>query len=47
MTAAVAGLDPRTNFETLFFAVHGVGGVHVLRGQATHKYVRGELVQLH
>ena len=47
MTAAVAGLDPRTNFETLFFAVRGVGGVHVLRGQATHKYVRGELVQLH
>jgi cyanophycinase len=47
MTAAVAGLDPRTNFETLTFSVHGVGGVHVLRGQATHKYVRGELVQLH
>ncbi len=47
MTSAVAGLDPRTSFETLTFAVHGTGGVHVLRGQATHKYEHGELVQLH
>lgn len=47
MTAAVAGLDPRTSYETLSFAVYGLGGVHVLRGQATHKYVQGELIQLH
>ena len=47
MTAAVAGLDPQTSYETLSFVVHGLGGVHVLRGQATHKYVQGELVQLH
>ncbi len=47
MTAAVAGLDPQTSYETLSFRVRGVGGVHVLRGQATHKYVHGELVQLH
>ena len=47
MTAAVAGLSPRTSYETLTFEVRGVGGVHLLRGQATHKYVHGELVQLH
>ena len=44
MTAAVAGLDPQTSYETLTFTVHGVGGVHILRGQATHKYVQGEFV---
>ncbi len=47
MTAAVAGLDPQTSYEALTFAVYGVGGVHILRGQATHKYVQGELVHLH
>jgi len=47
MTAAVAGLDPQTSYETRTFAVHGVGGVHILRGQATHKYEHGELVNLH
>jgi len=47
MTAAVAGLNPGTSYESLAFSVHGVGGVHVLRGQATHKYVHGEVVQLH
>lgn len=47
MTAAVAGLDPQTSYETLTFAVNGVGGVHLLRGQATHKYVHGELIHLH
>jgi len=47
MTAAVAGLDPSTGYENLAFSVRGVGGVHVLRGQATHKYVQGEVVQLH
>lgn len=47
MTAAVAGLDAQTSYETLAFSVRGVGGVHVLRGQATHKYVQGEVVRLH
>ncbi len=47
MTAAVAGLNPQTSYETLTFEVRGVGRVHLLRGQATHKYVHGELVQLH
>ena len=47
MTAAVAGLDQRSSYSPLTFAVHGVGGVHVLRGSATHKYLHGELVQLH
>jgi peptidase E len=47
MTAAVAGLDPQTGVEALTFSVHGVGGVHVLRGSETHKYVHGELVHLH
>lgn len=47
MTAAVAGLNPQTSYESLTFQVHGLGGVHILRGQATHKYVQGELVSLH
>lgn len=47
MTAAVAGLDPRSSYETQQFVVHGSGGVHVLRGQATHKYLPGELIQFH
>src|ERR1019366_2596030 len=46
MTSSVAGLDPETSDETLSFSVHGVGGVHILRGQATHKDVHGELVHL-
>lgn len=47
MTAAVSGLDARTSYEPLVFSVHGTGGVHVLRGATTHKYVHGELVELH
>jgi len=47
LTAAVAGLDAGTSYESLTFKVHGVAGVHVLRGQATHKYERGEIVSLH
>lgn len=47
MTAAVAGLHPQTSYESLTFDVQGIGGVHVLRGQATHKYMPGELVVLH
>ena len=47
MTAAVAGLDPQTSYEELAFAVFGIGGVHVLRGAATHKYLQGEILQLH
>jgi peptidase E len=47
MTAMVTGLNPGTSFETLTFDVHGVGGVHLLRGQATHKYVHGEILTLH
>jgi peptidase E len=46
MTAAVSGLDPGTSYKPLIFSVHGVGGVHVLRGPATHKYEQGELVHL-
>jgi len=47
LTAAVTGLDSRSSYDPLIFAVHGVGGVHVLRGPTTHKYVHGELVDLH
>jgi peptidase E len=47
MTAAVAGLDPETSYESLKFKVHGVAGVHILRGQATHKYEHGEILSLH
>lgn len=47
MTAAVAGLDPRSSYETQQFVVHGTGGVHVLRGQAVHKFLHGELIQFH
>ena len=47
MTAAVAGLDPRSSYKAQDFVVHGLGGVHVLRGQATHKYLHGELIQFH
>lgn len=47
MSAAVAGLHPDSSYESLTFHVFGVGGVHVLRGQATHKYVPGDLVALH
>ena len=47
MTAAVLGLDPRTSYRPLVFSVHGTGGVHVLRGATTHKYIHGELVDLH
>ena len=47
MTAAVTGLDPGSSYETQEFVVHGVGGVHVLRGQATHKYLHGEFIQFH
>jgi cyanophycinase len=47
MTAAVVGLDPGSSYETQEFVVHGVGGVHVLRGQATHKYLHGEFIQFH
>ncbi len=47
MTAAVAGLDPRSSYESQQFVVHGSGAVHVLRGQATHKYLHGELIQFH
>jgi len=47
MTAAVAGLDARTSHEELTFAVFGIGGVHVLRGAATHKYLQGEILHLH
>ena len=47
MTAAISGLDPGTSYHPLVFSVHGVGGVHVLRGATTHKYMHGELVDLH
>lgn len=47
MTAAVSGLDQRTSYEPLVFAVHGTGGVHVLRGATTHKYMHGELIAFH
>ena len=47
VTAAVAGLNPLTSYESLTFEVQGVGGVHVLRGEATHKYVQGDLVHFH
>lgn len=47
MTAAVAGLDAGSSYENQQFVVHGTGGVHVLRGQATHKFVQGDLIQFH
>ena len=46
-TAAVAGLDPDTSYESQTFVVHGVGGVHVLRGGPTRTYVQGEKATLH
>jgi len=46
-TAAVAGLDPDTSYESQTFVVHGNGGVHVLRGGPTQTYVQGEKATLH
>ena len=47
LTAAVAGLDAGTSVVPPRFTVYGVAAVHVLRGSATHKYHRGEVVELH
>jgi cyanophycinase len=46
-TAAVAGLDEGSSYEKLTFNVYGIGGLHVLRGGPTHRYVHGEQVLLH
>jgi hypothetical protein len=45
-TAAVSGLDPETSYVDSTFAVHGIAGVHVLKGGPTHKYVQGETLTL-
>jgi len=45
-TAAVCGLDPDTSFVDSTFTVHGIAGVHVLKGGPTHKYVQGETLTL-
>jgi len=45
-TAAVCGLDPETSYVDSTFTVHGIAGVHVLKGGPTHKYVQGETLTL-
>ena len=47
LTAAVCGLDSGTSYEDLKFMVHGKGGVHILRGAATHTFKHGEIFSLH
>jgi len=47
LTAAVCGLDAETSYADLKFMVHGKGGVHILRGAATHTYKEGEIFTLH
>ncbi len=45
-TALVTGLEPENSFEDRTWKVHGVGGVHILRGAPTHRYQEGDRVSL-
>jgi cyanophycinase len=43
-TALVTGLDGSTSLSENTWEVHGLGGVHILRGAPPHKYLRGERI---
>ena len=45
-TALVTGLDSGTSLEAKIWQVHGVAGVHVLRGAPTNKYLASERITL-
>jgi hypothetical protein len=45
-TALVTGLDSGTSIEAKIWQVHGVAGVHVLRGAPTNKYQASDRVTL-
>ncbi|MEI6649134.1 MAG: Type 1 glutamine amidotransferase-like domain-containing protein [Actinomycetes bacterium] len=45
-TALVTGLEPESSFENRTWSVHGVGGVHILRGAPTHRYQSGDRISL-
>lgn len=45
-TALVTGLDENTNLAEGIWEVHGMAGVHILRGAPVHTYQEGERVLL-
>ena len=45
-TALVTGLDKGIAFESRTWEVHGMAGVHILKGGPTHRYAEGARIEL-
>ena len=45
-TALVTGLDKGIAFESRTWEVHGMAGVHILKGGPTHRYEEGARIEL-